>query len=298
VKAGERINVNSLKTGNDGLDAKYRRLEDVIRGTGGMAVAYSGGVDSTFLAAVAFRVLGDKTMAITAVSPTYPAWERKEALELAARIGIRHVELESHELDDPRFVENPSDRCYYCKKELVDVVRETAAANGLHVVADGSTMDDLCDHRPGRRAAREGGMRSPLMEAELTKEEVRTLSRLLGLPTADKPSLACLASRIPYGTRITPERLQAVDQVEAVLRQLGFKQLRVRHHGEVARIEVEAGLLATLCQPEIRARVVAAAKAAGFTYVAVDLEGYRTGSMNAVLSEAELQRGKRDGLTT
>lgn len=262
-----------------------------------MAVAYSGGVDSTFLAAVAAKVLGDKAMAITAVSPTYPAWEHREALELAERIGIRHVELESHELDDPRFAANPSDRCYYCKKELVDVVRATAEAHGLHTIADGSTMDDLCDHRPGRRAAREGGMWSPLQEAEFTKDEVRTLSRLMGLPTADKPSLACLASRIPYGTRITPERLQAVDQVEGVLRELGFKQLRVRHHGEVARIEVEAGALEKVCQPEVRARVVAAARAAGFTYVTVDLEGYRTGSMNAVLSETELQRGKRDGLT-
>jgi uncharacterized protein len=277
------------------LDAKYRRLEEVIRKTGGMAVAFSGGVDSTFLAAVAVKVLGDKALAITALSPTYPAWEQKEALELAEMIGIRHVELASHELDDPHFVENPADRCYYCKKELVDLVQKTAAAHGLHTMADGTTTDDLCDHRPGRRAAREGGMRSPLLEAEMTKDDVRTISRRMGLPTADKPSLACLASRIPYGTRITPERLHAVDQVETVLRELGFKQLRVRHHGEVARIEVEVDSLAKLCRPEIRARVVAAAKAAGFTYVAVDLDGYRTGSMNAVLSAEEHRSGAAMG---
>lgn len=281
-----------MKTGNKYLDGKYRKLEEVIRETGGMAVAFSGGVDSTFLAAVAVKVLGDKAMAITALSPTYPAWEQNEALELARQLGIRHIELASHELDDPHFVENPSDRCYYCKKELVELVQKTAAAHGLHTIADGTTLDDLGDHRPGRRAAREGGMRSPLLEAELTKEEVRELSRLMGLPTADKPSLACLASRIPYGTRITPERLQAVDRVETVLRELGFRQLRVRHHGEVARIEVEAGLLEKVCRPEIRQRVVEAAKAAGFMYVTVDLEGYRTGSMNAGLSEEERRRGK------
>lgn len=282
-----------MKTGNNLLDDKYHRLEEVIRATGGMAVAFSGGVDSTFLAAVAVKVLGDKALAITALSPTYPAWEQKEALELAKRIGIRHVEFESHELDDPHFVENPSDRCYYCKKELVDLVQKTAAAQGLSTIADGTTMDDLCDHRPGRRAAREGGMRSPLLEAELTKDDVRVLSRLMGLPTADKPSLACLASRIPYGTRITPERLRAVDQVETVLRELGFKQLRVRHHGEVARIEVDVGSLEMLCRAEIRTWVVTAAKLAGFTYVTMDLEGYRTGSMNARLSDEERQRGKR-----
>jgi uncharacterized protein len=281
-----------VKTGNKVLDGKYLKLEEVIRETGGLAVAFSGGVDSTFLVAVAVKVLGDKAMAITALSPTYPAWEQTEALELARQLGIRHVELASHELDNPHFVENPSDRCYYCKKELVELVQKTAAAHGLHTIADGTTLDDLCDHRPGRRAAREGGMRSPLLEAELNKEEVRELSRLMGLPTADKPSLACLASRIPYGTRITPERLQAVDRVETVLRELGFKQLRVRHHGEVARIEVGAGSLEEVCQPEIRKRVVEAAKAAGFMYVTLDLEGYRTGSMNAGLNEEERRRGK------
>ena len=262
-------------------------MEEIIRGTGGMAVAFSGGVDSTFLAAVAFRVLGEKALAITALSATYPAWEQREAKDLARRIGVRHVEVDSHELEDPHFLANPPDRCYYCKRELVDLVRRTAAEQGLPVIADGTTVDDLDDHRPGRRAAREGGMLSPLLEAGLSKRDVRELSRGMGLPTADKPSLACLASRIPYGTPITTERLTAVDKVEHVLRDLGFRQCRVRHHGQVARVEVEAGSLAELCRPEVRARVLAVAREAGFTYVAADLDGYRTGSMNAVLSEAE-----------
>ncbi len=276
-----------MQKGNDELRGKSARLEEIIRGTGGMAVAFSGGVDSTFLAAVAFRVLGEKALAITALSATYPAWEQQEAKDLARRIGVRHVEVDSHELEDPHFLANPPDRCYYCKRELVDLVRRTAAEQGLPVIADGTTVDDLDDHRPGRRAAREGGMLSPLLEAGLSKRDVRELSRGMGLPTADKPSLACLASRIPYGTPITTERLTAVDKVEHVLRDLGFRQCRVRHHGQVARVEVEAGSLAELCRPEVRARVLAVAREAGFTYVAADLDGYRTGSMNAVLSEAE-----------
>lgn len=282
-----------MQKDHEDIQAKLARLEDLIRSTGGMAVAFSGGVDSTFLAAVAFRVLGARALAITALSATYPAWEQQEARALAVRIGIRHLEVDSHELEDPHFLENPPDRCYYCKKELVDLVRQTAGERGMDVIADGTTVDDLDDHRPGRRAAREGGMRSPLLEAGLTKHEVRELSRAMGLPTADKPSLACLASRIPYGTRITPERLGAVDRVEQVLRELGFPQCRVRHHGQVARIEVEAGRLAALCEPAVRGKVLAAAHEAGFTYVAADLDGYRTGSMNAVLTEKEKQGGNR-----
>lgn len=282
-----------MQKDHEGVQAKLARLEDLIRATGGMAVAFSGGVDSTFLAAVVFRVLGVRALAITALSSTYPAWEQQEARELAVRIGIRHLEVDSHELEDPHFLENPPDRCYYCKKELVDLVRRTAGEQGMDVIADGTTVDDLDDHRPGRRAAREGGMRSPLLEAGLTKHEVRELSRGMGLPTADKPSLACLASRIPYGTRITPERLGAVDRVEQVLRDLGFRQCRVRHHGQVARIEVEAAHLAGLCQPAVRSKVLAAAHEAGFTYVTADLDGYRTGSMNAVLSEKEKHTGSR-----
>ena len=262
------------------MNDKMRKLEAILKDAGGVAVAYSGGVDSTFLAAVAARVLGDRAIAVTALSATYPDWERRDAQELARQIGIRHIEVSTHELEDPCFAQNPPDRCYYCKKELVQFVREVADREGLPVIVDGATMDDLSDHRPGRRAMAEGRVRSPLLEAELTKAEIRELSRHMGLSTADKPSLACLASRIPYGSPITAEKLKAVDHVEDAMWKLGFSQLRVRHHGEVARIEVAPAELARLCEPTVRAAVVKAGKEAGFLYVAADLQGYRTGSMN------------------
>ncbi len=275
------------------MSDKFLKLKEILKQTGGVAVAFSGGVDSTFLAAVAQQVLGSRAIAVTALSATYPAWEQKEALELARRIGIRHIEVSTHELDDPCFAQNPPDRCYYCKKELVHFVRAAADREGIHFIADGTTVDDLGDHRPGRRALAEGGAISPLLQAGLTKDEVRELSRQMGLPTADKPSLACLASRIPYGTAITADKLKAVDEVENVLWKLGFKQLRVRHHGEIARIEVPPDELAHLCDSVIRAQVLKVAKASGFKYVTADLQGYRTGSMNEVLPDTATRPDRR-----
>lgn len=269
----------------DALDQKYDALKEMVRKTGGLAVAFSGGVDSTFLAAVAVRELGDRALAVTALSPTYPAHEQSEAGALATRLGIVHVEMESNELDIPHFADNPVNRCFFCKKELFEVVAEVAARRGITAVADGTNADDVNDHRPGMRAAREAGVRSPLLEAGLSKDEIRQLSRRLKLPTADKPAFACLASRFPYGTRITEEKLKAVDRVEECLRGLGFKQVRVRHHGDIARIEVTPGELPRLCSPDVRPRVIAEAREAGFLYVAADLAGYRTGSMNEGLAD-------------
>ncbi len=265
------------------LDEKYARLRSALEALGSVAVAFSGGVDSTLLVRVAHDVLGDNTLAVTASSETYPATELEAAKELARQIGVPHVVITTSELGLPQFRHNPPDRCYHCKRELFLRVREEADARGIRHVADGSNVDDAADYRPGSRAVEELGVLTPLRDAGLTKADVRSLSRKLGLPTWDKPARACLASRFPYGAEITPEKLRMVEQAEARLLALGFAQCRVRHHGDVARVEVEPERIEEMAAPGAAAAIVRALKEVGFRYVSLDLEGYRTGSMNEAL---------------
>jgi uncharacterized protein len=267
------------------LVRKQQSLVALLDSFGSALVAFSGGVDSTFLLWTARQTLGPgRVVALTATSPTYPAFECAESRRLAASIGVRQLLVESNELEIPGFADNPPRRCYHCKRELFSLCLAKAAELGLAVVVDGANHDDRADYRPGHEAARELGIRSPLQETGLTKAEIRELSRRAGLPTAAKQAFACLASRFPYGTRIDSARLQQVDTCEAFLRERGFTTYRVRYHGDTARIEVAAEELPRLLEPALRQAVVAACKAAGFTYVALDLEGYRTGSMNAGLA--------------
>jgi uncharacterized protein len=260
--------------------AAVARLEAGLAQLGSVCVAFSGGVDSSLVLAAAVRALGSAAVvAYTAVSATYLPEELETARRLAADLGVRHVVVETHELDQPSFVRNPRERCYFCKRELVGELRRVAAEHGMAALVDGANLDDLGDHRPGMRASAEAGVRHPLLEAGIGKAEVRRLARDLGLPTWDAPQQACLASRIPYDEPITVEKLAAVAEAERVLRALGFRQCRVRHHGAVARVEVEPERLG-LAAGEAREAIRAGLHAAGFTYVALDLDGFRSGSMN------------------
>jgi len=260
------------------------RLREEIAACGSALVAFSGGVDSTFVLAVAREVLGDAAVALTAHSPSVPASEREEARELAKRLGARHVVRESREGEDPRYRANPVDRCYYCKSELFAICEEVARGEGLAAVLDGFNADDRADHRPGRRAGLERGVRSPLADVGLGKAEIRAFSEAMGLPTWDKPQMACLASRIPHGTEVTPERLARVERAEAGLRSLGFRELRVRHHGDLGRVELGEAELAEGFRRE--ADVTAAVVAAGFTRAVLDREPYRSGRLNALAGVA------------
>jgi len=265
------------------LKQKETDLEDRLRAAGRILVAFSGGVDSSYLALAAKRALGDGALAVTAVSPSYPESHRKVADEVVATFDISHRYVDTHEMDRDDYRANRPDRCYFCKTELFEVLGRMRDEDGFDAVAYGVNTDDLGDFRPGHRAADEHGVLSPFLDVGLSKEEIRALSREAGLPTADLPASACLASRLPYGTKVTPERLKQVEEGEERLRALGFRQLRLRHHGLVARVEIDPAELPRALDPEMARAIVAALKPLGFRFVSLDLEGYRTGALNEVL---------------
>jgi pyridinium-3,5-biscarboxylic acid mononucleotide sulfurtransferase len=264
-------------------DTKLARLRKLVRSYGSAAVAFSGGTDSTLVAKIAKDELGDRAIAVTIDSPMYPASELRAAKETARRIGIEHVIVETDPMGSKEFVMNPPDRCYLCKSEDLRQVRMTAKERGLKEILDGSNVDDSADYRPGMKAKMEMGARSPLADVGLGKEEIRRISKRLRLPTATKSSSPCLASRIPYGETITREKLGMIEEAEEYLMGKGFDQVRVRVHGTSARIEVAPNEVARLASPGTRISVTKKLKSLGFSYVSVDLEGYRTGSLNEVL---------------
>jgi uncharacterized protein len=275
----------------DAVAGKYQRLRAILEEMGDVAVGYSGGVDSTLLLKVAREVLGSRSLAVIGRSETYPTREFEEAVRLAGTIGARYLVVTTEETDNLKFQENPPDRCYFCKTELFSKLAQIAREQGIRNIADGTIVDDMGDFRPGMRAKSEKQVRSPLLEASFSKNDVRELSRHLGLPTWDKPAFACLSSRFPYGTGITRENLTRVDRAETLLRDEGFRFLRVRFHDErTARIEVGPQEIGRLLDDALRKRIVSRLKELGFIYVTLDLQGYRTGSMNEALPDDVKQR--------
>jgi pyridinium-3,5-biscarboxylic acid mononucleotide sulfurtransferase len=263
----------------DQADQKAAALHDLLASLDSVVVAYSGGVDSAYLAHAASRALGDRAFAVTADSPSYPEHHRRLAVDIARHFALQHEIIRTQELEQEDYRANPANRCYFCKRELYTHLSRIAAARGA-VIVDGNNADDRGDYRPGRQAARDFGVRSPLDEVDLRKDEIRELSRRVGLPTWDAPASACLSSRIPYHSEVTVEKLRTIERAEDALRQIGFRVCRVRHHDDMARVEVARDEMARALDPEIGAAMVDALKALGYQYVTLDLQGYRTGSLN------------------
>lgn len=271
---------SELRTDPGAVALKALQLEALFRTLGRVLVAFSGGVDSSVLLAAAHRALGDAVVAATGTSATFPSHDLESAKAIAAQLGSRWVILASGELEDPDYRGNPSNRCYFCKKNLFERLLKKASEERLAFVVEGTNADDLADIRPGLKAVREFGVRSPFVEAGIGKEMIRELAKHYGLSNWDKPSSACLASRIPYGELITPERLKRIDRSESLLRGFGFRQVRVRDHGKLAKVEIPSADMERMLDVRMREAVVAACKGAGYTYVTLDLQGYRTGAMN------------------